>query len=583
MTGDATAARPTWWVEEFDDDERARLEPWFTNVDGPVFALRNLPETVKGALFARYSRTGKSLRRLFLDEFADEAEARLGVPNGKEDLEARLGVPNGNEDLEARLGVPNGKQGSEGGVTAARGPATGDRRAAALYQRVFDEYGDDSVAQLGGAHVACEQASNLLTKVLEWGRLAAYLEQSTRYVAYTDRPGGRWRYHLDPEVAADAGLGPEYRRVLDGLFETYAELLPALTGHLRRVVPHEAGSSEAAWRRAVKARALDALRGLLPAATTSNLGIYASGQAYEALLLRLAAHPLPEARTCAELLLAELRKVIPAFLTRVDRDDRGVAWSRYLARTAAETARVVQEVLSPADPGEEGPSVRLTEFDPAGEDKVLTAVAYPHARAGEAEVAARVAGLGAGDRARLLAAYVGERENRRHKPGRAFERAVYTFDVVADYGAFRDLQRHRLCTIVWQPLTPSLGYEVPPDVEAAGQGDRFGAAMAASAGLYRALAPRFPAQAAYAVSLAHRIRFAITLNARELMHLAELRSTPQGHPAYRVVAQAMHRLVAEEAGHRALAGAMRFVVHDEVGLGRLAAERRLEARRALAP
>jgi len=456
-------------------------------------------------------------------------------------------------------------------------------RAEALYERVFLEYGDDSVAQLGGAHVACEQASNLLTKQLEWGRLAAYLEQSTRYVSYADRPGGRWRYHLDPDVDA-SDLGPEYRRVLDGLFTTYAELLPALTEHLSRVVPHEPGSSEAAWRRAVKARALDGLRGLLPAATTSNLGIFATGQAYEALLLRLRASAVPEARSYADLLLEELRQVIPAFLHRVDREDRGVAWSRYLAETAAETAKVVEAVLGDAPPSAQpGPSVRLTEFDPAAEDKVLTAIAYPNLGIGEAEVAARVARLGAEDRARLLAAYVGDRRNRRHRPGRAFERAVYTFDVVADYGAFRDLQRHRMCTIVWQPLTPGLGYDLPGDVAEAGLTDPFQAAMAASAGLFDALAPRFPAQAPYAVGLAHRVRFAMTTNARELMHLAELRSTPQGHPAYRWVAQRMHQLVATEAGHRGLAEAMRFVVHDEpgeeAGLGRLAAERRLQARR----
>jgi thymidylate synthase ThyX len=535
---------PGYWVEEFTEEERVRLAPHFTNLDRPVFALRNLPETVKGALFARYSRSAKSVRRLFLDEFADRVE------------------------------------GGSGGAESA--PPVGQARATALYQRVFDEYGDDSVAQLGGAHVACEQASNLLTKALEWGRLAAYLEQSTRYVSYADRPGGRWRYHVDPDVD-HSDLGPTYRRVLDGLFATYAELLPALTDHLGRVVPQEPGSSEAAWRRAVKARALDGLRGLLPAATTSNLGIFASGQAYEALLLRLRAHPLPEARSYADLLLEELRQVIPAFLVRVDRDDRGVAWSRYLAETADETAKVVDAVLGEvAGAGEEPPSVRLTEFDPAGEDKVLTAIAYPHLQVGEAEVAARVRLLGAEERARLLDAYVGERRNRRHRPGRAFERAVYTFDVVADYGAFRDLQRHRLCTIVWQPLTPALGWELPADVADAGLADRFAAAMASSAALYAALRPRFPAQAGYAVSMAHRVRFAMTMNARELLHLAELRSTPQGHPAYRLVAQRMHRLVAEQAGHRALAEAMRFVVHDEVELGRLDAERRLESRRAAA-
>ena len=554
--------QPAYWAEEFTPDEQARLAPYVTNLDRPVFALRNLPETVKGALFARYSRSGKTLRRLFLDEFADDVQSPGAGGSGPRGPGNPEGVPRSEEALSAS--------------------PVGQARATALYLRVFDDYGDDSVAQLGGAHVACEQASNLLTKLLEWGRLAAYLEQSTRYVSYADRPGGRWRYHLDPDVDA-SDLGPEYRRVMDGLFATYAELLPALTEQLGRVVPHEPGSSEAAWRRAVKARALDGLRGLLPAATTSNLGIFATGQAYEALLLRLRASALPEARSYADLLLEELRKVIPAFLHRVDREDRGVAWSRYLAETAAETAKVVEAVLGDAPPAPQpGTSVRLTEFDPAGEDKVLTAIAYPNLRIGEAEVATRVARLGADERARLLAAYVGERRNRRHRPGRAFERSVYTFDVVADYGAFRDLQRHRMCTIVWQPLTPGLGYDLPGDVAEAGLAEPFEAAMAASAGLYAALTPRFPAQAAYAVGLAHRVRFAMTMNARELMHLAELRSTPQGHPAYRLVAQRMHRLVATEAGHRGLAEAMRFVVHDEpgeeAGLGRLAAERRLQAR-----
>jgi thymidylate synthase ThyX len=532
--------QPAYWTEAFDDEERRRLEPYFTNSDRPVFALRNLPEVVKGALFARYSRSGKSLRRLFLDEFHDQVA----------------------------------------GDAPPLTPSVGEARASALYQRVLDEYGDDSVAQLAGAHVACEQASNLLTKALEWGRLAAYMEQSTRYVSYTDRPGGRWRYHLDPDVDADPETGPEYRRVLDGVFSTYAELVPVLTDQLAHLLPRQAGASEAAWRRAVKARALDALRGLLPAATTSNLGIFASGQAYEALLLRLRANPLPEARAYAELLLAELRQVIPSFLTRVDIEDRGVAWSRYLADTAEETAKVVDALLGDPAPAAEGPSVRLVESDPAAEDKVLTAIAYPALRVGEAEVAARVSRLGASDRARLLAAYVGERGNRHHRPGRAFERAVYTFDVVCDYGAFRDLQRHRLCTIVWQQLTPDLGYDLPPDLAAAGLEERYGARMRDLAALYRALEPRHPAQAPYAVSMAHRMRFAITLNARELMHLAELRSAPQGHPTYRAVAQQMHRLVAEQAGHRGLAEAMRFVVHDDVDLGRLAAEQRSQARRS---
>jgi thymidylate synthase ThyX len=533
------ASQPAYWVEAFDEGERERLAPYFTNTDRPVFALRNLPEVVKGALFARYSRSAKSLRRLFLDEFYDQvAEQRPPVDS-----------------------------------------AVGEERATRFYRRVLDEYGDDSVAQLAGAHVACEQASNLLTKALEWGRLAAYMEQSTRYQSYTDKPGGRWRYHLDPDVDADAELGGEYRRVLDGVFAAYAELVPAMIEHLGRTLPPEPGVDEAAWRRAVKARALDALRGMLPAATTANLGIFASGQAYEALLLRLRAHPLPEARSYADLLLHELRQVIPSFLERVDLPDRGGAWVHYLAETAEETTKAVDALLGDPAPHEEGPSVRLVEFDPAGEDKVLTAIAYPSLRLGEAEVARRVARLDPDERARLLSAYVGERTNRRHRPGRAFERAVYSFDVVSDYGAFRDLQRHRMCTIVWQRLTPDLGFEVPSEVSEAGLGDRYADSVGRLADLYRGLEPRFPAQAPYAVSMAHRVRYSMTMNARELMHLSELRSSPQGHPTYRAVAQRMHTLVAERAGHHGLAAAMRFVVHDDVELGRLAAEQRSQARR----
>src|SRR6476659_3411225 len=187
--------------EHFTDDEAATLRPYFTNLDGPVFALINLPELVTGALFARYSRSDKSLRRLFLDEFV-----------GDLDLTGDLTV-------DATVGL---------------------RRAEDLYQRVFFEYGDDSVAQLGGVHLACEQASNLLTKVLEWGRLMAYLEQSTRYIAYDARLGGRYRYYRPPDVLQPPSkLGTRYVGDMDRLFDTYAELLPVLTDHFRDTIPKD--------------------------------------------------------------------------------------------------------------------------------------------------------------------------------------------------------------------------------------------------------------------------------------------------------------------------------------------------------
>jgi thymidylate synthase ThyX len=524
-----------WFApEDWTDEERSLLTPHFTNLDGPVFALVNLPEVTKGALFARYSRSSKSLRRLFLDEFADQA----------------------------------GTAGDEVGVA----------RAESLYERVFFEYGDDSVAQLGGVHLACEQSSQILAKVLEWGRLAAYLEQSTRYVPYDDQPGGRWRYVVPPEVEA-AGLEGRYREVLDRAFDTYARWLDPMQAFFRELYPKEPADSDFVYRSTIRAKACDTLRGLLPAATRSNVGIYATGQAYEQLLLRMRANPLEEVRVFADQVLEELRKVIPAFLRRVDLPDRGSAWSSYLARTRSDVEEVGARMLGD-EPAERRPEVTLVDFDPDGEIKVVAAALYAVSDLPDDALLERARLMSDQDRATVLRTYVGERSNRRHRPGRAFERTDYRFDVLCDYGAFRDLQRHRLLTLEWQELGPQHGYEEPPELEPAGVLDDWRRTMAESAEVWNELrAAGLGSAAQYAVSMAHRIRFVMQMNAREAMHLVELRSTPQGHPVYRRVAQEMHRLIAEGAGHRAIADAMRYADHSSVELERLEAERRTEDRR----
>jgi len=320
------------------------------------------------------------------------------------------------------------------------------------------------------------------------------------------------------------------------------------------------------------------LRGLLPAGSLSNVGIFGSGQSYEQLLLRMRAHPLPEARRYADLILVELRKVIPSFLSRIDRPERGGAWTEYLQASREAMDAAVHE-LWPVEVPAPGQSVTLTDFDPAGEDKVLVAMCYPYLNIAEEDVARRVAALGPEERRAIFQAYVGDRSNRRHRPGRALECTSYRFDIVADYGAFRDLQRHRMLTVEWQPLGTDLGFEVPPLVEAAGLSDRFLESLERSKSLHDALAPCFPDQSAYAVALAFNIRFVLQLNAREAMHVLELRSGPQGHPAYRRIAQEMHALIAGQAGHRAIADAMSFVDHSEPGLGRLEAEQRSQSKR----
>jgi thymidylate synthase ThyX len=535
------------YVEEtFTVEEEAILRRYVTNLDQPVFALVNLPEVVKGALFARYSRSPKSLRRLFLDEFVGDLDI------------------SGDASIDATVGLA---------------------RAEALYERVFFEYGDDSVAQLGGVHLACEQSSNVLTKILEWGRLMAYLEQSTRYIAYDARlPSGHYRYYRPPEIL-ESPLGARYVGDLDRMFDTYGTILPRLVAWLTARYPRQSGDSDFVHRQAIRAKALDALRGLLPAASLSNIGIYGTGQSYELLLLRMRSHPLPEARQYASMILTELRKVIPSFLQRVDLADRGEAWSAYLAATRDETARVVDRLWPDGNPGapdapDGGPTTTLLDFDPEGEDKVLAAICFPHVDCSEDEALRRVRRLPADDRVALLTAYVGDRGNRRHRPGRAFERTDYRFEIVSDYGAFRDLQRHRMLTVDWQPLSTALGFDVPDDVAEAGEDALFADSMARSSDLHDALAAASPAQAAYAVALAFRIRYVMQMNAREAVHLIELRSGPQGHATYRRVAQEMHQAIDQVAGHRAIAAAMRYVDYGTTDLERLESERRAETRRS---
>jgi len=535
-----------YFKESFTADERAILSRYFTNLDRPVFALMNLPEVVKGALFARYSRTHKSLRRLLLDEFLTEDD------RGIEAIASQFA---GDDQVVAT------------------------HKAEALYQRVFGEYGDDSVAQLGGVHLATEQASNLLTKVLERGRLAAYLEQSTRYIYY-DRPlGDRYRYFVPNEVAS-SGLANPFTATMDGLFGSYSELIGRLIPHFEAQFPQGPNDSDFVWRSTIRAKACDVARGLLPAATTSNVGIYATGQAFESLLLRMRAHPLAEARDYSQMMLEELRKVIPSFVKRVDVPDRGGVWSTYLAGI-----RDVMDERSRAlgIKPDTRPEVILTDWDPDGELKVAAAALYAHSDLPDDQLLTAVAELPADTRAGLIRDYVGDRSNRRHKPGRGMERTGYRFDILCDYGIFRDLQRHRLMTLDWQRLGTRHGYVTPDPVQAVGAIDLWDEAMDRAGHLTERIeAAAGPYAAQYSVPFAYKIRFYMDLNAREAFHLLELRTAEGGHADYRRVCQEMHRLIGEQAGHRLIADAMNYVDYNDYELGRLESERRSEARRKAA-
>ena len=525
-------------ASEFNAAESDLLARYFTNLDRPVFALRNLPEVVKGALFSRYSRTEKSLRRVLLEEF-------INVPESG--FERLAGSPTESDDMVAV------------------------RRAEDFYERVLVGYGDDSVAELAGAHVAVEQVSTLAAKALEDSRIGiSPLEKSTRYVRF-DRPGpdGRHLYHRGPELSH-----PDYEVAADALFNTYSALIEPLTQSIRERFPLEQGETDRAWKSATRAKALDMLRGLLPAGTLTNLGMFGNGRAFEYLITKMAAHELPECRRLATDLHRELELVIPAFVKRAIDD-------RYGAPAAARVAKARSAVrglaaLSPSPLGGEGrgggaepargPSVRLLEHDTGAERKVVAAALFPQSDAAWEELE--------GDSAALLEAVLGDRANRRQRAPRALEHAQYTFEIVANFAAYRDLHRHRMLTQDRQLLGTSLGYDLPAGLAELGMDGRFRTAIEAAAAAHLRLErDAGPALAQYVVPLAFHLRWYFRINLREIYHLCELRTTPQGHPDYRWVAQEMFRLVADV--HPRLARYARFV---DLGPGDELERRRSERR-----
>ena len=442
-----------------------------------------------------------------------------------------------------------------------------------LLRRIITAYGDDSVQQLAGIHLVVENASNLLTKKLEWGRLAAYLEQSTRYIFYDEKDeNGNYRYIVPESLNGD--LKAKYISIMDKIFDNYSVIVKKLTDHVRNnsKVPDE--ERDIAWKGATKAQACDAARNLLPVATLSTVGIYISGQSLESLIYHLWSDELPEANIKGDQILKEARKVIPMFLERADKPERGGAFVAYKAENMKNIKKLAKELLPETFSAGEYREVTLNNYFPKNELDLAADMLYSESDRSLEEIKNIVDELPYDEKIKIFNTYIGERLNRRHRPGRALEKAYYSYDIVCDFGIFRDLQRHRMVSdLDWQTLSPRFGYSVPELIEEAGLVDLFEDCFVLSLSLYsEMLADGKETEAQYATLMGHRMRWKITYNAREAMHFHELRTAPQGHPEYRRIVKIMHDELAKV--HPILAESMKFVNKDEdPELTRLAAER----------
>lgn len=548
--------------EKFTAAEEKSLTPFFTNLNEPVFGLR-LPQEVAGALFSRYSRSSKSLRRTFLDEFLGDPEIALA-------------------DLL-------------GGTVQASDQSAALKKARAFYDRVLVGYGDDSVAQLGGAHIACERISNVAAKILEDARIGlAPLEKSTRYVRFDQKEeNGDYLFYREPRIMASPHAAA-YLEVMNLLFEVYSRQMEPVIEFVKRSLPideievrepqsgkalsyQEAQRDErlkkwavSAYRSTVRAQACDILRGYLPAATLTNVGFFGVGQAFEYLLTKLYSHELAEAKNLAAAIHEELNKLIPSFVKRAQ-------FSDYLAESARATRALSAQLLKEL-PVQSGDAVTLVDYDREAEEKVVAAILYPHSRQPMAQLRRLAAGMAQKQRRKVLDEYLKQRRHRRDKPGRAFEQIYYTFDILGNLGLYRDLHRHRILTQERQDFTTAHGYDIPPEIEAAGFKAEFDRCMQKAAELYEKIHRNLPQEAQYVVPFAYKIRWYMKMNLREAVHIGELRTMPQGHPDYRFIVQEMWRKIIEV--HPALAEYAKFIDWKSYRLGRLQSEMRTEYKKS---
>lgn len=547
---------------EFTAEEQARLAPFFTNLDRPTFGLK-LPQEVAGALFSRYSRSTKSLRRTFLDEFLGDPELAI-------------------KDLL-------------GAQTSAGGDGAALKKARAFYERVLVGYGDDSVAQLGGAHLACENISNVAAKLLEDARIGiAPLEKSTRYVRFDQKDAaGHYLFYREPKIMTSRHRDA-YLQTMTLLFETYSRQMQPMLDHVAKSLPIEqlevrdpvSGKgvsygeaakderlrrwAETAYRATVRAHACDVLRSYLPAATLTNIGMFGVGQAFEYLISKFLSHPLSEAQELAAAMNGELTQLIPSFIKRAQRNE-------YLAATAAAAKALADHLGRTAAVSSNAP-VGLIDYDAQAEEKILAAILYPQTRAPLAELREAAAKISGAERQKIFAEFFRNRRHRRDKLTRAFENVYYTFDILGNLGLYRDLQRHRILTQERQDFTTVHGYDTPPEIEEGSFKEEFADCMKSAADLYERIYADLPSEAQYVVPFAYKIRWYMKMNLREALHMVELRTMPQGHPDYRFICQEMWQRIQEV--HPTLAECGKFVDWKKYRLGRLQSEMRTEFKKS---
>ena len=528
------AFAPQFQPDQYSENDRWHLTPFFTNLDQPVYVpLIFAPELI-GALCSRASRAPQDLRHIYLNEYLYPF---LSPVREEKDTE---------EIWQEKMAY--GKALKQFAEFLHQHPLLylfANPRARAFYAKWLAQYGDDSIAQMAGTHLVFSGISQIAIKYFEDQRIGlAPIEKSTRYVNYSEKVGGRYLYYTDPTLQ-DLGLKEEYERAMDGLFKTYTNLIPRLTAWLKERFPEEKPN-------VVEKKAFDTLRGLLPTSTLSQVAFFGNGQAFEYLVSRSAQHPLGEIRWAGERAYQELFQVTPSFLRRVKDEEKRELVEEYQKLLAEKNKRMSPFVkdlfpntndIVPLESSET--EVRLVEYDPEGETKVITGMLYSASNNHLSwdTIYNQVRSLGEEKRRQIIYEYLKGRKQRWQKVGRAFENAYSRFEIVMNIGAWRDLHRHRMLTQQRQNFSCFHGYDVPKEIIEAGLENEFRRAIEPVETIFSKIARHDPDLAQYAVTLAHRVRFMQWENLRQSFWQTELRTIPEGHPDYRKIEQQKFQLI----------------------------------------
>lgn len=516
---------PPFARDEYSPEDTHRLAPFFTNLDKSVYVPLIFSPEVIGALCSRTSRAAEDLRPIFLKEYIKPFLDDTSDPEAKEygeKLQAFINFLHENP-IEKIFSNP---------------------RARSFYSKWLAQYGDDSIAQMAGMHVVFSSLSMLAIKHFEDQRIGlAPIEKSTRYVDYSTKVAGQYRYYTDPTLQ-QMNLEDAYRAAMDGLFDTYSNLRPRLEAWLQEKFPTESAN-------VIEKKAFDTLRGLLPVSTLSQVAFFGNGQAFEYLGARSLKHPLGEVRWAANETVNELWKVTPSFLRRLrEEDSRETAegYQEYMAGRGKRLASAVQSHLAQENQAVQPsgqPTVKLVEHDPEGQEKVITGMLFAAEdnNASWEDTLARVRTMSDTDKREIITTYLEGRTQRWQKVGRAFENANVRYEITMNIGSWTDLQRHRMLTQQRQMFTVKHGFDTPPELTEAGLADEYQAAIRQVEEVHEKIAAKNPAVAQYAVTRAHRVRFMQWANLRSAFWEMELRTIPEGHPDYRHIEQEKFRLL----------------------------------------